>query len=301
MKNILCVLSLSDTDRHTIKYTAHLARISGTENIYVNFINEYHNLPDYLKDIYPSQTAHENQAVINKLREDILTVYISDMNAEVHFNVFEKGSTIDSCLKFILNNEIDLVLYKKNTGNRDSISFAKKLARRATCTTLLLTENYTSYNKLLVPTDFSAHSKEAIEWAIQFAQLASIPYISLLHIIETSFRDTLKSYEPKKYIGLIKENATNELNNILNTINTKDIKIDRILEINDTIESGIQQTCREKKIDLIVIAARGTSSGISIFLGSVADKLVEISNIPILVVKKKGTGTSVLETLFKMF
>jgi nucleotide-binding universal stress UspA family protein len=165
----------------------------------------------------------------------------------------------------------------------------------------LLTENYTSYNKLLVPTDFSAHSKEAIEWAIQFAQLASIPYISLLHIIETSFRDTLKSYEPKKYIGLIKENATNELNNILNTINTKDIKIDRILEINDTIESGIQQTCREKKIDLIVIAARGTSSGISIFLGSVADKLVEISNIPILVVKKKGTGTSVLETLFKMF
>ncbi len=301
MKNLLCVLSLSDTDRYTIKYTAQLARLSGAENLFVNFINEDHSLPDYFKNVYLSSTTHENQAVIKKLRDDILTIHTSDINSKVHFNVFEKGNIVDGCLRFILENEIDLVIYKKNTEIRDSISFAKKLARRATCTTLFITENHTSFNKLLVPTDFSVQSKKAIEQALQFAQLASIKEISLLHIIETSSTHILKSSDPKKFIGLLKETVTKELDKVLDTIDTKDVNIDRIIEISDTIESGIQQVCREKKIDLLVIAARGTSSGVSIFLGSVAEELIEISNIPVLVVKKKGTGTSVLETLFNMF
>jgi len=301
LKNLLCILSLSDTDRYTIKYTAHLAKLADTENIYINFINEHQDLPDYLKNAYPSSIHHDNQTIVNKLREDISTVFISDIKANVVYNVFEKGNITDNCLQFILEHGIDLVVYKKNTGLRESISLAKKLARRATCSTLLLTENYISFSKMLIPSDFSSQSKEALETAIQFAQFAKIQRISLLHIIEWSSRDIIESHDPRKFIELIKSNAALELDAQLDAVEKKEIEIDRLLDVDDNIEMGIQKVCRDKKIDLVVIAARGTSSGVSIFLGSVAEKLIEVLNVPILVVRKKGTGTSILKSLFKMF
>lgn len=48
---------------------------------------------------------------------------------------------------------------------------------------------------------------------------------------------------------------------------------------------------------MIVIGAKGRSLAASVLLGSVNEKLIETTHVPILAVKKKGSGMGFLEAL----
>jgi nucleotide-binding universal stress UspA family protein len=299
IKNILCILSLSDTDKFTIKYTAFIAEIAGVENIFVNFINELHNVPDYAKHLYPQETIDANPDVIRKIKEDIITVQISNIKAKVYFNVFDKGSIHDNCLKFILDKQIDLVIYRKNLGNPDSISFAAKLVRRSICSVLIIVKNFSTFGRILVSVDFSNQSKKALEAGISLSQLANISAIDLLHVVEITGINVLKTthnYEEniKKLNDYVKEEGKKFIENC----DRKGVEINIIYEINEKTDQGIFKIIKDRKIDLVLIGAQGRTSGISIFLGSVAESLIKNLDIPILVIKKKGTGLHILEKIF---
>ena len=154
------------------------------ENIYINFINELQNVPEYIKYLYPQETVNANPDVIRKIKEDIITVQISNIKANVYFNVFDKGSIHDNCLKLILDKQIDLAIYRKNLENPDSVSFAAKLVRRSICSVLITTKNFSTFSRILVPVDFSNQSKLALEASINLAEQANISTIDLLHIVE---------------------------------------------------------------------------------------------------------------------
>ena len=299
IKNLLCILSLSDTDKYTIKYTAHIARIVGADKIYVNFINEHLNLPEYAKNLYPGNTPQENQVIIDKMREDILTVHISDIEANVQFDVFDKGSIHDSCLKLIVEKHIDLVIYRKNSSYPDSTNFATKLTRRSTCSVLILTENLSHFSKILVPVDFSPHSKEALESAISLSKYANIQEINLLHVIKHPNISNWKSdHDHEEFLEILKNQAAKEGENFLKELQATDIKINPIFKVDENIQNRIQKVIKELKIDLVIVGARGNGSGISIFLGSVSESLIKDLNIPTLTVKSKGTGLNILKMLF---
>jgi nucleotide-binding universal stress UspA family protein len=299
IKNLLCILSLSDTDKFTVKYTEFIARIAGVENIYINFINELQNVPEYLKHLYPKETVTANPEVIRKIKEDIITVQISDIKANVHFNVFDKGSIHDNCLRFILDKQIDLVIYRKNMENPDSVSFATKLVRRATCSVLITTKNFSTFSRILVPVDFSNQSKQALGEGIHLSQLANISVIDLLHVIEIAGIKLLKtSHNYDKNIKKLNDYVAEEGRKFIENFDTGGVGINTIYEINEKTDQGIQKVIKERKIDLALISAQGRTSGISIFLGSVAESLIKDLNIPLLVVKRKGTGLHILEKIF---
>lgn len=48
---------------------------------------------------------------------------------------------------------------------------------------------------------------------------------------------------------------------------------------------------------MIVIGAKGRSLAALVLLGSVTEKLIETTHVPILAVKKKGSGMGFLEAL----
>lgn len=299
IKNLLCILSLSDTDKFTIKYTAHIAKIAGVENIYINFINEHHNVPEYVKNLYPGNHFSINQEVVKKMREDILTVHVSDMKANLYFNVFDEGSILDNCLKFISEKQIDLVVYRKHLQNSDSTGFATKLVRRSVCSVLVLTDNLSYFSKILVPVDFSSHSKEALETARRFSKFASISKISLLHVIEHPNISNWKTeYDHKEFVGILKKHAAKEGEDFMKDCQITGVEVDPIYIVDENIENGIHKVIKDLKIDLIIFGARGRSSGISIFLGSVSESLIRNLNIPLLAVKSKGTGSNIMKLLF---
>ena len=60
---------------------------------------------------------------------------------------------------------------------------------------------------------------------------------------------------------------------------------------------GILRTAELIDADLIVTAARGRALGAALFLGSSTERLIEHADVPVVAVKKKGDGLSLLEAL----
>ena len=138
---------------------------------------------------------------------------------------------------------------------------------------------------ILLPTDFSKTSLTASEYAINLAnQYGAKLYI--LHVLEKTppilaIRSLDLSRE--KIIESIDADAQSHLDECI-----KKIKRNGEIEIFSAIRKGIDyeeiiKYSKEKKIDVIVIATHGRTGILHTLLGSVAEKVIRYSKIPVLV------------------
>ena len=144
------------------------------------------------------------------------------------------------------------------------------------------------------------HSGNAFETAITIAESAGIGNINVLHIFEIPVVSHITEMHYDDFKKAIIDNAIKEGDRFIDKFNNHNLKIRKIYEFNESIYSGISKVVIDNKIDLVIMGARGRSSGASIFLGSVTEELVRKAEVPILAVKKKGAGLSILESLFDL-
>ena len=145
---------------------------------------------------------------------------------------------------------------------------------------------------ILLPTDFSNLSLSASEYAINLAEQYSAK-LHILHVLEkTPPILTIRSLDlsEEKIIKTIEEDAQKKLDNVV-----KKISKNRNIEINALIRKGIDfeeiiKYSEKSKIDLIVIATHGRSGIMHTLLGSVAEKVIRLSKIPVLVSKPKRSS-----------
>lgn len=138
---------------------------------------------------------------------------------------------------------------------------------------------------ILLPTDFSKTSLTASEYAVNLANQYDAN-LHILHVLEKTppilaIRSLDLSRE--KIIESIDADAQSRLNECI-----KKIKKNGDLEIISAIRKGIDyeeiiKYSKEKKIDVIVIATHGRTGILHTLLGSVAEKVIRYSKIPVLV------------------
>jgi len=149
----------------------------------------------------------------------------------------------------------------------------------------------TLFKHILVPTDFSETSREALPYAYKIA-LTDRSKITLLHAI------TMFEYDPhdKKhsfaamddiYAG-IEASANAQYDEIIEDANnhSRDLVIDKVMQRGISPHEVISGYAKEKNADLIVMATHGRSGLSNILLGSVTEKVIQTAPCPILVVKK---------------
>lgn len=138
---------------------------------------------------------------------------------------------------------------------------------------------------ILLPTDFSKTSLTASEYAVNLAKQYNAK-LHVLHVLEkTPPILTIRSLDlsREKIIESIDADAQLRLDECI-------IKIQKneALEIISAIRKGIDyeeiiKYSSEKKIDVIVIATHGRTGILHTLLGSVAEKVIRYSKIPVLV------------------
>jgi universal stress protein A len=139
--------------------------------------------------------------------------------------------------------------------------------------------------KILVPTDFSELSLAAVEYALTFSQTFGAQ-VFLLHTLDTIPVLALDAmdFTTEKLIFETEINARNDLH---------DFAISRIGNIPNLVEvvrKGIAEVeivkfANEERVDLIVMATHGRSGIAHVFMGSVAEKVIQHSQVPVLTVK----------------
>jgi len=143
----------------------------------------------------------------------------------------------------------------------------------------------TRFETILVPVDFSDHSKEALDTAIQMAVLFGST-VHLLHCyhIQTAGISPYGIVLPEGYYADIRDAAAKRLSDWHELVSNEGIQTESILAA-DSPSVAINLTAEEIGADLIVMGTRGLAGLKHAMLGSVAERIVRLAPCPVLTVK----------------
>ena len=148
------------------------------------------------------------------------------------------------------------------------------------------------FTNILVPTDFSDNSLQALEFA-HYLAAASQAVLHVLHIVEPAITNgAIKNHLHKEKFERSKLlEAEEELRRFINKISPQGIKIIEALEHGKPSEQILSYSA-QNHIDLIVIASHGWTGLSHLITGNVANKVMRNSEIPIVCIK---TSSAILQ------
>lgn len=289
--NILVALNHSELDKQLTKTASFLAQLSGSKNVYfVNVVKDL-NIPDNIIREFPDivKNAVEDR---KKEIESVVGKYFEYSNCKIHIDI-RSGLAIKAILKYSQEKNIDLILAGRKDDEEGGGTLVNRLARRAECSLLIIPHKFKrQVNKILVPIDYSEHSKNALRQAIDLAE-KNLPNIKVViqnvFQVPNGFRYTGKTFD--EFAEIMKENSKKDYDAFMYDVDTKNLDIKPLftLDKREDLIAEIYQAAIDTKANAIVIGAKGRTATAALFIGSSAEKLVHIDNkIPLMIVRKKG-------------
>ena len=140
--------------------------------------------------------------------------------------------------------------------------------------------------RILVPIDFSEYSKNALKYAIPFAQQFKAS-LDLIYVVEPAIYPADFSFGQVGFPNVEVELSTRgdkELSTLIKKEISGKVPARKIVRTGKPFYE-INQYAQEENIDLIIIATHGHSGMEHILFGSTAEKVVRKAPCPVLVVR----------------
>lgn len=301
LKRLLVALDLTEMDEVLIKYTSHLASSIKAEKVYFFHIAKDFRLPDEIKQAYPDLLAPTDESLAAIMEAQISDYWESNYDCEKSIEVKE-GNPTTSLLKWVDNKQIDLVVMGRKKALNGSGVMPSKIANLVHCSVMLVPEKAKfSLESLSVPLDFSKHSKLAADEALTIAeqQNSSVNFVHVFHV-PSGFHKTGKTYEEVTHI--MRNVADKNYKKFLKEFDIDtSLKCEMILDDDNAPADKLFKHADKVGADLIVMGSKGRTGIASIFLGSVASKLINyVTDIPLLIVKEKEENMGFLKALLNI-
>lgn len=148
--------------------------------------------------------------------------------------------------------------------------------------------------KILVPTDFSKISINALEVAGEIAKKSSAEII-LLHVVEDATPDsfsiagewrTEENWSDKLFTLKLIEKAKTQLEKLVLDSRFSAVKVNGQLRLGNAFH-GMRTIITEQKVDLVVMGTRGRSRLEEMVIGSNTERVVRHAKCPVLSIHKK--------------
>jgi nucleotide-binding universal stress UspA family protein len=144
------------------------------------------------------------------------------------------------------------------------------------------------YRRILHPTDFSRASRPAFERAVKLARQEGAELL-IVHVMVPPAPFVGNGYvSPKTYEDLeaaARKSAETQLKAVLARAKKAGARAKAILTEGIPVEQ-IVRAAKGKRADLIVIGTHGRTGFSRFFLGSVAERVVQLAPCPVLTVRK---------------
>lgn len=142
------------------------------------------------------------------------------------------------------------------------------------------------FKHILLPTDGSKISEDAIEKGVQLAKSinAKVTGISVLpeyHVF--TYRTEMLEDTKEQYLEDSKRIAEQYLAVVERAANVAGVACDTTYVVNDHPYEAIVMTAEEKRCDLIAMASHGRKGIQRLFIGSETQRVLVQSNIPVLI------------------
>lgn len=141
-------------------------------------------------------------------------------------------------------------------------------------------------DKILVPTDFSACSEQAVTYAADLAASVKAK-LYVIHVAEHSNAggdpDAQKFIIPE-YLAEVEKKLREQLNQTVNQLKLRGVDAQPIL-VGGRAYADIVKTAKDLGVDLIVLATHGRTGFSHFVFGSTAEKVVRLASCPVLTIK----------------
>ena len=303
IKKMIVCLDQTSLDKTLTQYAAFIAKVNQTKKIY--FVNVIKNLsvPKEVLEEFPNlveSMINERQAAM----ETVVSENFPDQKGISLNYIVKEGSLSKKVLKLAEEKSADMIIVGRKIHLPGTGVVSLRLARRASCSLLIVPENsQPKVQKILVPSDFSDYSKDALEEAIMIAEKHGNVEIVCQNVfsIPSGYHFTGKSYE--EFTQIMQMHAEIAYKKFIRKINTKGIKITPVYtkdEDDDPVQEIVNKAL-EINADGIIIGAKGRTAATALFIGSMAERLIQFNDsLPLLVTRPKGKNAGILDYILEI-
>ena len=309
-KNILVAHDFSSTSTKVLDYAVELAV---EMNAGLNFLHVevLHNIPQ----LPTLENKTKAQLLRERLKDDI---YVSiDKQGftlgnvrSIQYTVLQDVAAAPAIINFSKDYDIDLIVMgthgRRGFGRKVLGSVAEEVVRMAPCPVLTVRDEIEApslldtVHTIVVPVDFSEDSREALRYAKEMSALYQAR-IHMIHVIERRMRPAFYQTKMKEVYTAaeIEPVVYEQLNEMYESVEGPDIEVrfevlyghpvQEIVQYVDSLDTGI-----------VVISTHGLTGLDRAVIGSVAERVVRLSPLPVITVKHnsniRGLHSTLMET-----
>ncbi len=155
------------------------------------------------------------------------------------------------------------------------------------------------YKKILVPLDGSSSSECILGHVKTIATGCSVPEVILLRVVETATSVIRNFYVPSEWPAEVKAaddkakaEAEKYLSGLAGELKQEGIVAKTVSIMSSETDEEILKYATENKVDLIIMSTHGRSGATRWAFGSVADRVIRYSTVPVLIASPKGCRIS---------
>jgi universal stress protein A len=140
--------------------------------------------------------------------------------------------------------------------------------------------------RILVATDFSRHSRVALDYAAAFSKAFNAEVV-LCHVLEkpdflSQLPPVSEGYFPPNLSEMQEKHARVQCEQVLAAAGLSQA---RVLLVHGNPAGEIAKAAADEKVDLVIVGTHGRGALAHILLGSVAEKIVRSAPCPVLTVR----------------
>lgn len=303
IQKILVGLDRTEIDRDLVRYALFIGKLLRSKSIQFVHVQHHDNSDSRHLESNVDLSENSEQACRNWL--DTLIAESDQAVGSLETSlVYLEGSPLYTLLRFIRDEDFDLVLVGSKKYSEGSGILPARLTRKSPCSVAFVPPNPSmELKQILVPTDFSEYSALAFQEMSFFRD--AFPKVELYaqHVftVPLGYYKTGKSYEEfseimrdnskKLFADFVRDNNLGHLHLIdKHTLDDDNNPADKILAMATHVGA-----------DLVVLGSKGHTRASTILLGSTAEKVLRMERtVPIVILKEKGETLSALEILLKI-
>jgi nucleotide-binding universal stress UspA family protein len=137
-------------------------------------------------------------------------------------------------------------------------------------------------SNVLLATDFSAESAQAVDYAIRFCSQQNAK-LFVVHVMDVFPFVLSADHAAKARIGEIRDNAEAQMKDFVRANDLEQARIEPHL-IEGEASEALEKFIREHEIDLVVLGSRGDTGISRLFEGSMAEEVFRTAQCPVMVV-----------------
>lgn len=297
-KKILVDLTLTNEDDAVLHYAGLVSKMAHSEEIIFSHVTDTLDITEALRQRYPGLLRPMGEYVQDDMARRVKEHFDGYSEASIQYKISE-GAPLYELLRMARLTDIDLIIVSSDAGRVGSLS--EKLARKAPCSVLIVPPTAKAeINSVLVPVDFSSHAADAMDVGLAFASAADVEKIDVLHAygIPSGYYKSGKSAD--EFQEIIEKYGWEKYNDLVTNIDMRGVGAEVHFMIEENPHNAIQTALGLLKTDLLVMGARGRTTGAAVLLGSVTERVLRSVNIPMVAVKKKGANLSFLDAFLKL-